>query len=285
MLKLKRLRFLRSPSFFIAWGIAFAFLLGLLSSLAQLFPDVRPTFKISGTLIIVSGIIGAVYAFRKSPEIHLSVEDLLPEENAGEATLSLECSSDRNVIAQVLDLAKRSYPNVDPPSLNRYQQFVDVNATLLVCLLNSTREVVGYFDIYPLKAEFCNLLYRGKVGELDVRAEQILPPEEARLAKRLYLAGFAVERPSTVKGKRYAVILCWGLIKYLQHFYEARSDREIFAAGVTGQGETILRRFGFKFHSPGNVRKDPYPMFEPSWTPNLLVGPNPGFQTGRVFVE
>jgi len=181
-LKLKHLRFLRSTSFFVAWGIVFAALLGVLSSLAQLFPDVRPTFKISGTLIVVSAIIGAVYAFRKSREIHLPVEDLLPEANTDEATLSLECSSDRNVIAQVLNLAKKSYPNVDPPPLNRYQQFVGVNAAILVCLFNSNREVVGYFDVYPLKTGFCDLLYSGEVAELDVRAEHILTPQEAWLA-------------------------------------------------------------------------------------------------------
>lgn len=258
---LKYFRFLLSKAFFVSWGIAFGFLIGVLSGLAQLFPDVKPSLKISAGLIIVSAGIGVIYAYRTSREIHLPVNDLFPETPVVGPTLSLECSSDRNVIAQVLDLAKRIYPGVEAPPLDRYEQFVGVNPAMLVCLFNSTREVVGYFDVYPLEADFCKLLFDGVRGELDVRKEHILAPQEAWLAQRLYLAGLAVENPRSVKSKRYASILCWGLIEYLRHYYGAPSEREIFAAGVTQPGRDILRRFGFVLHSPASARKDPYPMF------------------------
>jgi hypothetical protein len=267
---LKRLRFLLSKSFFVSWGIAFAFLMGVFSSLAQLLPDFRLSLRLSFALIGVSAGIGTVYAFRKNRPVHLSADDLLPDTLSLGPALSLECSSDRNAIAQVLDLAKEVYPGFTPPTLERYQQFVSVNPTILVCLFNSTREVIGYFDVYPLRADFCDLLVNGSRGELDVRKDHILSPKDAWLAKRLYLAGLATKDAATIHGKRNATILFWGLIKYLQRFYGAPSDRELFAEGVTESGRVILRKLGFSFESPATGRKDPYPLFKASLTSEMI---------------
>jgi hypothetical protein len=267
---LKRLRFLLSKSFFVSWGIAFGFLIGVFSGLAQLLPNFKLSLKLSITLIAISAGIGTVYSFRKNRSVHLSVDDLLPDSPSLAPALSLECSFDRNVIAQVLDLAKRIYPGVVPPPPDRYEQFVSVNRAILVCLFNANREVVGYFDVYPLRPGFLAFLIDGTYGELDVRKEHILAPEDAWLAPALYLAGLAVEDPTTVKGKRYASILCWGLIRYFQHYYGAPRKLEVFAEGVTKQGAAILRRFGFTLHSSATGRKDPYPLFRASTTSEFM---------------
>jgi hypothetical protein len=266
----KRLRFLLSKSFFVSWGIAFGFLMGVFSSLAQLLPNFKLSLRLSFALIAVSAGIGTIYAFRKNRPVHLSADDLLPDQPSLGQVLSLECSSDRSAIAQVLDLAKRAYPGFTPPTLERYEQLVSVNPAILVCLFNSNREVVGYFDVYPLRADFCDLLTNGSHGELDVRKDYILSPQDAWLAKRLYLAGLAAEGATTIKGKRNATILFWGLIKYLQRFYGAPCDREVFAEGVTKPGREILRKLGFILESPAAGRKDPYPLFKVSLTSEMI---------------
>jgi hypothetical protein len=258
---LRRFRFVVSKDFFVSWGISFGFLLGIFSGLAQLLPDLKLSLQASFGLIAGSALIGIVYAYRKNRAVHLAVDNLLPDSPGVGPGLSLECSTERNAIIQVLDLAKRVYPEVDPPPVDRYQRFVTVNPALLVALFNSHREVVGYFDVYPMQSDFCDLLFKGLRGELDTRAEHILPPEEAWQAPRLYLAGLAVEGPKTAKGNKRAYILCWGLLKYLQHFYGGVSEREIFAEGVTEDGRVILRKFGFTLASPATGRKDPYPLY------------------------
>ena len=245
--------------------------MGLFSSLAQLLPEFKLSLKLSLALIAVSAGIGVVYAFRKNRPGHLSAEDLLPDQPTLGPSLSLECSSQRNAIAQVLDLAKRIYPGFTPPTQKRYEQFVEVNPAILVCLFNSNREGVGYFDVYPLHPDFCELLISGSQGELDVRKDHILAPNDAWLAKRLYLAGLAAEQPATIRGKRYANILFWGLTKYLQHFYEAPCDREIFAEGVTADGREVLRKLGFTLESPASGRKDPYPLFKAALSGDMIT--------------
>ena len=263
---LRRLRFLGTKAFFVSWGIAFGTLVGVVASLAQLFPDLKLSLRTSFVLIGISAAIGAVYAYKKHRAFHLPVEDLVPDSPGIGPALSLECSTKRNVLSQVLDLAKRMYPRVDPPPLDRYQRLVAVNPALLAVLFDSSREVVGYFDVYPLRPDFCDLLFKGLRGELDARPEHILPPEEAWQARRLYLAGLAVEKPKSIPGARRASILCWGLLEYLQHFYGGASDREIFAEAVTEEGRVILREFGFTLESPAAERKDPYPMYRASLT-------------------
>lgn len=259
--RLKRLRFLASKAFFVSWGIACVFLLGFFSSLAQLFPDLRLSLRTSLALVAASAVIAAVYSYKKHRAVHLPLEHLLPDTPSVGPRFSLECSTERNVIIQVLDLAKRVYPGVEPPPLDRYQRLVAVNPALLTVLFDSNRRVVGYFDIYPLRPDFGNLLFKGLRGELDARPEHILPPEEAWQTKRLYLAGLAVDNPGSIRGGRRALIMCWGLLEYLQHFYGGVSDREIFAEAVTHEGRAILERFGFMLESPATQRKDPYPMY------------------------
>lgn len=108
--------------FLLIWAVSFAALIGVFSGLVQLLPSVTFSLTTSAAIILLSAIMGATYAFRANRSVHLPLEDLLPDQPTLGSLLLLECSVKRCMIAQVLDLAKRVYPTVAPPPIDRYEQ-------------------------------------------------------------------------------------------------------------------------------------------------------------------
>jgi len=270
-LSLRQLRWLISKQFFISWGVVFAALIGLLAALATLFPQVR--FNVYTSLFVVglSALLGAGYAFRENRPTPLPpIDELVPEPSSSTGRLIARCSTTREVVLQVNSLAKRVYPGVRPLPPDRYEQWLMINDNILLALLNANSEVIGYFDIFPLQPEFFNFFMSGAFGEHDIRREHILAPDQARFAKRLYLGGIAVADPLSARGKRHASILVWSLLKYLQKFYCAPCDRELYAEAVTVQGERLLKRFNFRLVSSARGRKDSYPLYAAELSEELI---------------
>jgi hypothetical protein len=191
------------------------------------------------------------------------------------------------MVSAVNHLAARVYRDVEPLPIERYEQWLLVNPSILVCLKDSWGYFQGYFDVYPLTDSFFDLFEEGLVGEQEIRHVHILPPEKMRLCRRIYLAGLAVENSETMAGKWHASCLIWGLLRYLEFFYGLSEDRLLFASGVTLEGTKLLERFHFRQVLAPEVRCDPYPLFVssltgtsiqlaihsfPDWTPICQLG-------------
>lgn len=246
-----------SREFLTHWALAFASGVGALSGLIALLPKVELDAFRSVLMLISCSLLAAIYARRKVHSIHLPVDELAPLSLSAGQSMAIETSCDRSLVAQVNKLAKEVYgPTVGPIPLERYEQWLLVNCTILACLVDQTRRVVGYFDVFPLREDFLDFFVKGEVGELDIRHEHILNRELARKCSRLYLAGFAVASPGTPTGGRHALYLLWALWRYLQFFYEPLNGRQLFAAAATPEGERILQRYNFQLVQPGHLRRD-----------------------------
>jgi hypothetical protein len=252
-----RARSFLTTRFFLSWGIVFVTLIGLASGLAQFFPQVKFTVASSGLLVLVVAAIGLGYALVTAKPVHIPPV-LLPEEPA---TFSIECCTDRSVLLAVNKLAGHSYAGVRPLPPDRYEQWLMTNETILISLFNEGRELLGYFDVFPLQTDFLNLFIAGSCGEHDIRREHILSREQARFTKRLYLAGFAVRKPHTPEGGRCALMLFWGLLKYLQYFYCSSGEKELYAEGATSDGEDILKKYKFRLVGSASGRRDPHSLY------------------------
>lgn len=244
-----------SKRFWIVWAGVFAALIGIASGLAQLFSEVKLSATKASVLIIVSSIIGAIYALLTTSPVHLPVDDIVPSTVTSHPVMSLEVTTERALQLQANRLAASSYTRVAPLSSDRYEQWLMINPNVLACLLNNNRQVVGYFDVFPLESSFFKLFIDGLCVEHDIRREHILGPSLARNAKQLYLGGIAVAGPNTMKGKRYASVIIWGLFKYLQHYYCVPCDLELYAEAASKEGEELLKRFGFQLTSTAKQRK------------------------------
>ncbi|HSS19041.1 MAG TPA: hypothetical protein VLL54_03110 [Pyrinomonadaceae bacterium] len=253
---MKRLRrVLISKTFFLTWGGVFLMLLGLFSSLAGLLTEVK--FSLNGAmfLIALSGIGSGIYAYLRETPTHLPPDEIFPEELLTKADLSLVVTSERKHQREANRLAASSYFGVAPLPAERYEQWLMVNPNILSCLFDASGSMVGYFDVFPFDKEFFDLFIEGLCGEAEIRREHILPSETARDTDRIYLGGVAVVNPQTTKGKRYASIIVWGILKYLQHYYCVPCNLELYAEAASPEGEVLLKRFGFREVSPAKQRK------------------------------
>jgi hypothetical protein len=243
----------------LAWALSFAALLGVGSGVAELFPRL-PSAPRAG-LFVASMLIAAMYAWFASRPEHISAIDLLPDDLADSPSLFLECVTDRAAVLSVRDMTVAVYPGVQPLPSDRYEQWLMLNPTIFVCLFDSSRNVRGYFDVFPLDQNFMTLFIQGRVGEQDIRREHMLQQRAAKTAEAIYLGGIAVPDCRSHEGRRHAAMLVWGLFRYLEHFYPNPPVRYLYAQAATKEGERLLQKFRFQVVAGPSGRCDPYTLY------------------------
>src|SRR5207244_2938201 len=132
----------------------------------------------------------------------------------------------------------------DTISPDRYEQLRVKNKNILVCLVGERGDLLGYFDVIPLKESFAQQFLRGTITESQITHEDIFAHDELPQCKHVFLSGLAVWDPESYVDRRNANILVWGLLKYLDHFY-GTSERLAFASAATREGDELLRKFDF----------------------------------------
>lgn len=249
------------PRFVAAWAIAFAALVGVVSGITQLFPSVAARVPFAVAILLGSIAIAAWYAWKRVRPVPLPLAGLLPDSLATAPTIAIECTSERAALLQVHRLTEEVYPGVEPLPTDRYEQWLLLNPDIFVCLFDSSRSVLAYFDVFPLRPEFMRLLIDGRVGEQDIRHEDILTPSAAKWTTDLYLGGVAVSDWHRHEGRKCAAILVWGMLKYIDHFYPSAVSRTLYAHAVTKEGEGLLQKFRFQRVADPDGRKEPFPLY------------------------
>lgn len=240
--------------------------LGGLSSLAAFAPNLTADVRVLAALVALISLGSIFLAFHRArPK---QVNPLEPEPPF--RRYRIERCRARPHILQVNELARQVFPKVKPLPTDRYEQWLMVNPNILVCLHGPSGEIRGYFDLYPLREEFLACFLDGRLGERDIRREDVLPPEQARDAKQLYLAGLSVIEPHTYEGGKAGLILIWGLLRYLEDFYTPLVGKTIYATAVTPEGKKLLQRFQFELCRPATKKRGDFPMYRLRLTSALL---------------
>lgn len=144
------------------------------------------------------------------------------------------------------------------------------NHCILGCLVGSTGDFLGYFDVFPLKKSFADLFIQGIVGEKDLKPEHIFSNREMRRAKYVYIGGIAAYGSENVSGHFAGSILIWGLLKYLDHFY-GNSDAFIFASAASKDGEHLLQTLKIPLISKALNRTDKQDLYGVRLSRQLLI--------------
>lgn len=166
----------------------------------------------------------------------------------------LRCPADFNLTRQAVKLARYEFGR-NTISLSNYEPLRAKNPNILVCLIEGDGDFLGYFDVIPLKTNFAELFLQGRVSEKDITHEDILSTQEMRQCRYVYIAGLAVCDSERQLGQVNAVILVWGLLKYLEYFYSA-SKPYVFASAATGDGENLLQSFKIPIVCGADIRTD-----------------------------
>lgn len=190
---------------------------------------------------------------------HLVVKDIFPN-RIGSGRSVLRCPCDLKLADEAKRLAQYWYPT-DTIAPERFEQLRVKNPNVLVCLVGERGELLGYFDVIPLKPSFAEQFLRGTITESQVTHEDIFAPHELAQCRHVFLSGLAVWDPESYVDRRNANILVWGLLKYLDYFY-GTTERLAFASAATEEGEELLQKFEFHIGSEADVRVDKRRMYE-----------------------
>lgn len=197
---------------------------------------------------------------------HLPVKDMFPDSGTGRTFL--RCPCDLRLADQAKRLAQYWYPTETIPP-ERFEQLRVKNPNILVCLVGERGDLLGYFDVIPIKDSFAQEFLRGRITESQITHEDIFAPHELHQCRYVFLSGLAVWDPESYIDRRNANILVWGLVKYLDHFY-GDSDRLAFASAATEEGEELLQKFDFYLGSEAHTRVDKRRMYEIRLSQNLI---------------
>ncbi len=239
------------------WWTAFLPAIGLTGTIATLIPG--QTTSIRAVVAIVTALVAATaWAYSKTRPVHLPPADAVVVKKLGR--LCFPC--DKSHASQANAMAKRFY-GAEAIPLATYELWRKTNPNILVCLTSTNNEVVGYFDVLPLKSPAMDMFIQGRIVEGDFQADDLYSPAEAADCDQLYLAGITVNEPGRQSDSRNASVLIWALVKYLQYFHPATAKtRDLYALASTLQGEGLIRAFdGFDVVTPASVRTDGHDLY------------------------
>lgn len=246
----------------------------------------RPLLPILGTSVgvvgAVSAVLGildihfsllgtsllAVIALAGSASFHLfrlaapqvAVDDVIAPDDDDHAPLALHCPCDIKLASEASRLADECYSGSITIDANVFEQLRVKNPLILACLTDRRGQFVGYFDIIPLYEPFARSLIQGHVTESKISHEDVVPPQQMKSSKYLFISGIAVRNPNTYSGRRSASILVWALLKYLDRHY-GRTNAVVFALAATPEGDELLQRFKLRQSPGGTMRMDRYKLY------------------------
>jgi hypothetical protein len=238
------------------WGAGFATVTGVTSAVVALTP-VKVTFTMSAIALTIAAASSWYWAYRRTKPRHLPAPDELPLKAVGR----LQWPGTGALARQANAMAASFYGREAIP-FDRYELWRLTNPNILVCLTDETNEVVGYFDVLPLKHEAMEMFIQGRLLESEFQHQDLYAADAMDQCHRLYLAGIAVRHPEHHADKRNAAILVWALVKYLEHFYGRDGhERELFALASTKEGEDLIRGFPFEVARPAEAREDHHNLY------------------------
>ncbi len=182
----------------------------------------------------------------------------------------VHCPCDLNLADAAKQLAHDSYPIDRSIAPDRFEQLRVKNSVILACLTAPDGELLGYFDVIPLREHFALLFLKGAVTEMQITHEDVLGRREMRSCKYLFISGLAVRNPENQDGSVSASILVWAIMRYLQHFYSA-AEPMVFALASSSAGDSLLRKFKFEIGCAAEGRIDRYKLYKLQLTRTALL--------------
>lgn len=243
----------RRKEFLIGFWGTFVAVLALPSALLTIL-GMHFSIGLTSCLILFALSLSVIINRHSWVKRHLPVEDIVPDDIERIGRLRLRCPCDLKLADEAKRLAQYWYPT-ETITPDRFEQLRVKNPYILTCLTGARGELLGYFDVIPLKESFAIHFLRGTVTESEITHEDVFAAHEMSSCRHLFISGLAVWNPDTYLDRRNANVLVWGLLKYLDHFYSLTTPL-VFASAATKEGEDLLQKFGLEIGCAATGRVD-----------------------------
>lgn len=259
---------LRRKDFLLKAGSIFAAVIGFASAALELAGWHLQLIYV--VCFVTAALLAAAYiAHRQLVTPQISVGTVLEGDIDKRPSVRVRCPCSINQSVLAKKLAQTCFAGQSTISPDIYEQLRVKNPLILACLIDRGENLLGYFDVIPLRETFAHAFLRGLVGEDQMTHEDVVPPSVMHQCKYLYLSGLAVQDANKPTGHRNANILIWAFLKYLEHFYNT-TNAFAFAIAVTQDGDELLQKFKLQLAADAEVRTDKHNLYSIHLTPNEI---------------
>lgn len=156
-------------------------------------------------------------------------------------TLELIEAPEEHLAFVANQLCRRFFGRKGTISYSEYRSWRGKNRLLFSAVVDGDRNLIGFFDVFPLTESAGRLLIAGQLREQDISMGDILEESQGAASRYIYIASvFCLYRNPHL---RRAVIEM--LVNFIQLHYPPMSGRQILAFAATPEGLNLLKRRGF----------------------------------------
>jgi hypothetical protein len=176
------------------------------------------------------------------------------EDHAGSFLFAISLALDKVRVGSVDDeslaLAAndivRAYLDREAITYDDYKLWRKLNPLIFTSIVDENNELIGFFDIFPLKSGAGEDIIAGRLTERSLTADHIVPLAENRTASHLHIATIIVNpRQKTFMQMIANELLLLKMREFIQGHYAPIEMRTYTAFGQSLAGEALLKRCGF----------------------------------------
>lgn len=143
---------------------------------------------------------------------------------------------------------------------NKYRLFRNKNPLVFAAVLSVERDLIGFFDIFPLTEEAANNIISGKIKENQISVSDILPIKEK--CNNIYIASVVINKDQKKFSDNLSrEIIMIKLYEYIYNNYNCIYDIRFLAFGYTIEGINALKRSGFNIRLSDKHGPQKRPLF------------------------
>lgn len=219
--------------------------------------------------VLLMEAIGASLEAEDARALRREFRDAAPINRAGSfiPTLDderyiLKCPADLDEYDQSWRMTAEFFDSEDLVDGDEDREAFQRNPLTMVAALDaSTREVLGYVDIYHFPDKELDEIINDQTGDPPFDPTKLLPYKQACRASRVYIATIIVRADLR---RRFAACLVpalvYGMLEFLKrHQFVGVDQLTIYSVPVTREGEAVLKRLGFDYSHPVVLDRDGAP--------------------------
>lgn len=141
-----------------------------------------------------------------------------------------------------------------------YRTWRQKNPNIFTAIVDSSNQLIGFFDIFPLADDTAEEIIAGKRNEKSLTIDDILPPEKTSSVKYLYIATvMANPHQKTFSTAAASDITLLKFEEFISDVYAPTDQRTYIAFAHTKEGQALVRRCEFALISlpQDNPQGDP----------------------------
>ncbi|MEA2876842.1 MAG: hypothetical protein QOF14_2038 [Hyphomicrobiales bacterium] len=143
-----------------------------------------------------------------------------------------------------------------------YKKWRKTNPLVFTAIVDEDDELIGFFDIFPLKPQSAEDMIAGRLTEHSLTTEHILPVEQTASVTHLHIATILLNpRQRSLAPIVAKEVLLLKMKEFLVQYYSPIESLTYTAFAQTRPGEILLKRCGFTMVVPADENDQNWPLY------------------------